>query len=77
MPIAVYSGKSSSSSILCSLFGTTTPLPPAQLLSLYPTHDDYVTKVMAATTTAQQAGFIVAADVPLVMQEAQAAPVPQ
>jgi hypothetical protein len=76
VPIAVYSGQSSSSSILCSLFGTTTPLPPDQLLSLYPTHDDYVTKVMAATTAAQQAGFIVAADASLVVQEAQAAPVP-
>ena len=59
----------------CSLFGATTPLSPTQLLSLYPTHDDYVTKVTAATATAQQAGFILAADAPLIVQEAQAAPI--
>jgi hypothetical protein len=32
--------------------------------------------VMAATSKAQQAGFIVAADTPLIVQEASAAPVP-
>ncbi len=77
VPIATYSGQSTSSNILCSLFGATTPLSPTQLLSLYPTHDDYVTKVTAATATAQQAGFILAADAPLIVQEAQAAPIPQ
>jgi hypothetical protein len=77
VPIATYSGQSSTSNILCSLFGTTTPLSAAQLLALYPTRDDYVNKVTAATAAAQQAGFILAADVPLVVQEAQAAPVPQ
>ncbi|HLK36105.1 MAG TPA: alpha/beta hydrolase domain-containing protein [Polyangiaceae bacterium] len=77
VPIAVYSGQSSSSSILCSLFGNTTALSAAQLASLYPTHDDYVGKVTAATSEAQQAGFVVAADVPLIDQEAGSAPVPQ
>ncbi len=77
VPIATYSGQSTSSNVLCSLFGSTTPLSPAQLLALYPTHDDYVSKVTAATSAAQQAGFILAADAPLVVQEAQAAPIPQ
>jgi hypothetical protein len=36
-----------------------------------------VNKVTAATMSAQQAGFILAADAPLVEQEAQAAPIPQ
>jgi hypothetical protein len=76
-PIARYSGESSSSNILCSLFGSTTPLSAAQLLALYPTHADYVSKVTAATAAAQQAGFILAADAPLIVQEAQAAPIPQ
>jgi hypothetical protein len=76
VPIAVYSGQSAAASIVCSLFGSTVPLPPDKLMSLYPTHDDYVAKVMAATTMAQQAGFLVAADVPLIVQEAQSAPVP-
>ena len=47
-----------------------------QLLALYPTHDDYVNKVTAATAAAQQAGFVLAADAPLVVQEAKAAPIP-
>ena len=77
VPIATYSGQSSSSNVLCSLFGSATPLSAAQLLALYPTHDDYVSKVTAATAAAQQAGFVLAADAPLVVQEAQAAPIPQ
>jgi hypothetical protein len=78
VPIAILSGVSSSGGgILCSLFGSTTPLSTAQLSSLYPTHADYVNKVKAATSNAQQAGFIVAADAPLIAQEADAAPVPQ
>jgi len=77
-PIAILSGVSSSGGgILCSLFGSTTPLSTAQLSSLYPTHADYVNKVKAATSKAQQAGFILLADAPLIAQEADAAPVPQ
>jgi hypothetical protein len=76
-PIATYSGQSTSSSILCGLFGSTTNLSAAQLLALYPTHQDYVSKVTATTASAQQAGFILAADAPLVVQEAQAAAIPQ
>ena len=77
VPIATYSGQSSSSSVLCALFGSTTPLSSAALLALYPTHADYVDKVTAATSAAQQAGFILAADAPLVVQEAQTAAIPQ
>ena len=51
--------------------------PPTQLAMLYPTHDDYVSKVMAATAKAQDAGFILPADAPLIAQEAAGAPVPQ
>jgi hypothetical protein len=80
VPISILSGQSSStggSNIICSLFGTTTPLSSAQLLSLYPTHDDYVSKVMAATSKAQQGGFIVPADTSLIVHEADVAPIPQ
>jgi hypothetical protein len=77
VPIAVNSGQTSSTSVLCALFGTYSPLSAAQLSSLYPTHDDYVSKVTAATGKAEQAGFIAAADVSLIVQEANAAPVPQ
>jgi hypothetical protein len=78
VPIAILSGVTSAGGgILCSLFGQTTPLSAAQLSSLYPTHGDYVSEVMADASKAQQAGFIVSADIPLIVQEADAAHVPQ
>jgi hypothetical protein len=76
VPIAVYSGKGDPSNILCALFGKTTPFLPMQLATLYPTHDDYVAKVTSATMKAQQAGFILSADLPAIVQEAQDAAVP-
>jgi hypothetical protein len=79
VPIATYSGQPSAGGggLTCSFFGQTTPFDPTELASLYSSHDDYVTKVTAATAAAQQAGFILAVDAPLIEQEAQAAPVPQ
>jgi hypothetical protein len=76
VPIAVYSGQGDPSDILCTLFGKTTPFSAMQLATLYPTHDDYVTKVSAATVRAQQAGFVLSADMPAIVQEARDAPVP-
>jgi hypothetical protein len=77
VPIAAYSGQpASSGGLFCTFFGQTTPLPSAQLLALYATHDDYVSKVTAATTSAQKAGFILAADTPGIIAEAQNAAVP-
>jgi hypothetical protein len=80
VPIATYSGQPSTSAaggLTCSFFGQTTPFTSAQLAMLYSSHDDYVNKVTTATAAAQQAGFILAADAPLIVQEAQATAVPQ
>jgi hypothetical protein len=78
VPIAAYSGQpAGNAGLVCSLFGQTTPFPAAQLVTLYPTHDDYVRDVTASATQAEQAGFLSSADVPLIEQEAQGAPVPQ
>jgi Alpha/beta hydrolase domain len=76
VPIATYSGQADTTSLVCSFFGSTTPFSATELATLYPSHDDYVAKVVNATATAQNAGFIVAADAPLIMQEAASAPVP-
>jgi hypothetical protein len=77
VPIAAYSGQSASSaSLLCVFFGQTTPFTATQLSALYPTHDDYVSKVTAATASAQKAGVILEADAPAIAAEAQSAPVP-
>ena len=77
VPIATYSGQASTSSLVCSFFGRRLHFSAAELATLYPSHDDYVAKVTAATATAQQAGFILAADAPLIAQEAMSAPIPQ
>jgi hypothetical protein len=77
VPIAAYSGQpSGSGGLTCSFFGQTAPLSSSQLATLYASHADYVSKVTAATTSAQQAGFILPADAPLIEQEAQSASVP-
>ncbi|RFU24609.1 hypothetical protein B7463_g11724, partial [Scytalidium lignicola] len=46
VPIAAYDGESA------ALFGTTTPFSAATLRSLYPTHSNYVNKVVAAANIA-------------------------
>lgn len=79
VPIATYSGQpggGGGASLTCSFFGQTTPFTATQLAALYSSHTDYVTKVTAATGAAQQAGFILAADAPLIEQQAQSASVP-
>jgi hypothetical protein len=78
VPIATYSGQPpAGASVICSLFGQTTPFTAMQLMTLYPTHDAYVSKVTTAATQDEQAGFLLSVDVPLVEQEAQSAAVPQ
>jgi hypothetical protein len=78
VPIAILSGQpASGASLVCSLFGQTMPFSAARLMTLYPTHADYVSKVSQAAMQDQQAGFLVSDDVPLVEQEAMSAPVPQ
>ena len=76
VPIATYSGQADADNILCTLFGRTTPFSRAELMRLYPTHDDYVQKVVAATRRAVDAGFVLPEDEPAIQTEAEAARVP-
>ena len=46
----------------CGLFGSTAPLTPGQLLALYPTHEDFVTKWLGAIYTGVANGFLLPAD---------------
>jgi len=63
VPIAALTGSAPAGSTLtCGLFGSTTPFAPATLMSLYPTHAEYVAKFDAATQRAVKAGFILPAD---------------
>ncbi len=56
VPVATYNATA------CSLLGSTTPLTPAQLLELYPTHENYVAKMKAATDAAVAEGIILPVD---------------
>ena len=64
VPRAVHTGESRpGASVICSLFGATTPLEPDVLASLYPTHDDYVAEVRASAEAAAAAGYLLPAGV--------------
>jgi hypothetical protein len=54
----------------CGIFGTTVPFDAATLAGLYPTHEAYVSAVTASTDAAVAAGFLRAADAPLIKQAA-------
>ena len=70
VPTAVLSGESGGGPGFCSVFGTTTPLDPSRLSSLYPTHREYVSAFTTATDRAQRDGFILGADAKAAKAEA-------
>jgi hypothetical protein len=74
-PIAILSGDPQAGSLLCSLFGTTAPFPPATLVELYGDQAGYVAAVEAATAAAVEAGFILPADAELILGAAAATPI--
>src|SRR5262249_5620933 len=60
-------------SVLCALFGTTTPLDATQLATLYPTHQAFVFSYRKAVNRALRSGFILKADAKLMRQWAAGA----
>ena len=72
VPVATLSGAPPpASSTLCALFGSTVPLSPPTLVSLYGTPSGYVAAYTAALDRAIGAGFILGADrAPLLAQAA-------
>ncbi len=75
-PIATLSGVGQTGSVLCLLFGTTTPFDSATLRSLYPTHDAYVSAVARATRRAVRARFVLGHDGRLIKTAAGLAEIP-
>jgi hypothetical protein len=75
VPIASFSGDGKGS-ILCLLFGTTTPFDSATLHALYADHEAYVAAFAAATDRAAEAGFVLPPDAELMRAAAAAADVP-
>jgi nucleoid-associated protein YgaU len=77
-PISTLTGEPQpGTSIICSLFGQTTPFTPAVLAELYPTHASYVDKVQASATAAVRAGFLLPASALSLVAEARHAAVPR
>lgn len=66
VPIARLSGEGQGGSVLCILFGTTTPFDAATLAALYPDQATYVSRVAASTDATVRAGFFLPADGELV-----------
>jgi hypothetical protein len=60
----------------CGLFGSTTPLTPAQLLALYPTHLDFVTKWAEAINAGVADGFLLSADAGELLAAAEGSTIP-
>jgi len=77
VPIAVHSGvPRPNASVICSLFGSTAPLDPETLSSLYSSRDDYVEKVRASARAAMRAGYLLKDGVEALIAEAESAPLP-
>ncbi|MEZ5244886.1 MAG: alpha/beta hydrolase domain-containing protein [Acidimicrobiales bacterium] len=77
VPRAVHTGESRpGASVICSLFGSTTPLDAEVLAARYPTHEDYVTQVRESAQAAADAGFLLPEGVEQLVAEADAAAVP-
>jgi hypothetical protein len=72
VPIARYAASTAASQLL----GETFPFSPDELKQLYPTHEDYVSKVTAAANAALRTGIILPYRVEQYIEEAKAAAVP-
>lgn len=60
-----------------ALYGRSVPFGQDTLRLLYPTHEDYVGKVRAASAAAVEAGILLPADAVATVRAADAAPVPE
>lgn len=79
VPIATLSGEAAGTGgdLFCFLFGSTTPFTPEKLMSLYPTHEDYVEKVRASAQKAREGGFLLPPEEQAMVDEADAAAIPK
>lgn len=68
VPIATFTGEQPGPSLLCAIFGTTTPFGPATLAALYPTHDAFVSAYGRSLRHAVRAGWVLKADAKLMKE---------
>ncbi|MET0284296.1 MAG: alpha/beta hydrolase domain-containing protein [Polyangiales bacterium] len=74
VPTATHSGVSANPA--CMLFGYSTPFTTGKLRTLYPTHQDYVSRVEVAAKEAREAGFLLPEEETTIVAEATSAAVP-
>jgi hypothetical protein len=71
-PVDVLSGRApAGASVICLLFGSTTPIDEARLSALYPDVDTYERAYAAAADAAIAAGFVLEADRDELIAESQ------
>ena len=75
-PIAVHTGDNKAESVICSLFGSTTPFTPEQLAARYADHDAYVAAVTESADAAVADGFLHQSAADDLIAEAKASDVP-
>jgi hypothetical protein len=71
VPVATFSGGGQTGSSFCGSFGTTDLFDQATLLTLYPTRQDYIDAIDAATDSTVENGFIVPEDGELIKAQAR------
>jgi hypothetical protein len=76
VPIARLTGASPGGSTFCFLFGTTNLLDQATIDELYPDHASYVAAVEQSAQEALEIGFLLEADVDLIVAAAEMAAIP-
>lgn len=75
-PTSVLTGTNPTDSVICSLFGSTTPLTAEQLAARYPDHGAYVAAVTDSANAAVADGFLLQGAADALIAEAQDADVP-
>ena len=72
---AAASGREGGVRNFCFLFGHTAPFDRGTLASLYPTHQEFVSRFSAAVDRLEQAGYLLAAEADAARQAAQESPI--
>jgi len=75
-PTSVLTGTNPTDSVICSLFGSTTPFTPEQLADRFEDHDAYVAAVTESADAAVADGFLLPATAEDLIAEAEDADVP-
>ncbi|MCU1369110.1 MAG: hypothetical protein JWO77_304 [Ilumatobacteraceae bacterium] len=75
-PTAIHTGTNPTDSVICSLFGSTTPLTPDQLAARYEDHDAYVAAVTESAEAAVADGFLLQPTADALIADAEQSDIP-